>query len=429
MPFERVMEDQIFLPSQVRSILDRLTRAGHDAYLVGGYLRDLYLGRKSQDLDLASSASPQEAMALFPDYRVIPTGMVHGTISFLTPEGRVEHTTFRKEGPYSDFRRPDHVSFTQSVEEDLARRDFTMNAMAYQPEKGLIDPWAGRQDLDRKLVRAVGDPDRRFKEDALRIMRALRFASQLDFDLEEETRVAMMANRQLLLRLAPERVMVELEALLLGPAVGRILRDQAAIWGILLPELDLLRPLEEGDRRRAERIASRVSSLDPDPVLRLAALFFDVHMTSTALAALRRLRFSQDRVKGVESLLEARGLEVGADRASVWRAIRLLGREDFEKSLLLSLADVRAQSPSSVKRENELQKIRELAAQLDREGRVLTLADLAVKGDDLFDLGLKGPQIGQALEVLLEKVCLGDLANQKEALLRSLLPPGEKRPD
>lgn len=400
--------------------MDRLTGAGYDVYLVGGYLRDLLLGRPIHDIDLASSATPEEAMALFSDYTLIPSGLAHGTLTLLSGGQAVELTSFRKEGPYSDFRHPDQVWFTRSIQEDLARRDFTINAMAYHPDQGLLDPWAGRKDLQDRLIRAVGDPRIRFQEDALRIMRALRFASQMGFELEEATRAAMHHDRYLLEKLAPERLKGELEAFLCGESVGQLLIDEADIWGVIVPLTQVLSGREKGEGSPLQILSRRLTGVRPDPTLRMAALLFDVHTPSTALSLMRRLRFSNDQVKTVEGLLLSRDWEMVAEARTVWRAMRHLGQDPFFDAMALRLADIRARQPLDVKRESQMEAVLAMGQSLLEEGRLLTLADLAVKGDDLARLGYRGPAIGRGLEALLERVCLEGVPNSKEGLLASM---------
>ena len=202
--------ENIILPEAVRKILKKLAQAGFEGYAVGGCVRDSLLGREPHDWDVTTAARPEEVKKVFADGRIIDTGLKHGTVTLLTDSGPVEITTFRTEGIYSDSRHPDRVSFVADVHEDLSRRDFTVNAMAYSPDRGLRDDFGGQEDLRAGVLRCVGDPDRRFREDALRILRAARFAARYGFRIEEATAAAMLRNRELMLRLSPERVFAEL---------------------------------------------------------------------------------------------------------------------------------------------------------------------------------------------------------------------------
>ena len=414
------MTQGICLPEEVRQIMDRLQGAGYAVYVVGGFLRDLLLQKPTHDIDLASSATPDQVRALFPDYKLLPTGLAHGTLTILAGDRLIELTSFRREGPYSDHRHPDQVWFTQSIEEDLARRDFTINAMAYHPDQGLLDPWGGLKDLDARLIRAVGRPRDRLGEDALRIMRGLRFASQLAFDLEADTRQAMRDQSPLLDKLAPERLKPELEAFLGGQAVARFLVEEAQIWGQLIPELD---PLGREGRDQAwslDQLSRRLTAVRPDPLMRMAALLYDLHMPSRAMTVLRRLRFTNDQVKSMDLLLSAKSLELAADRRSLCRALRLLGQDLFFDHLALRLADSRACLPQNTRQTQELEAVGFMARQLIDQGHFLDLSDLAINGRDLLALGYRGPAIGVRLDQILEAVCRGQVSNQRQALLQFL---------
>ncbi len=417
-------EDLIHIPTPVRSLIDRLDAAGYDCFIVGGYLRDLLLDRPTQDIDLASSATPEEAAELFSAYKVIPTGLAHGTLTILTEGQRVELTTFRREGAYSDHRHPDQVWFTDSIEADLSRRDFTINALAYHPARGLLDPWGGRQDLKRGLIRAVGDPRSRFREDALRILRAIRFRSELGFALEERTEAAAKATGHLLGHVAPERLRIELERLLCGEGAEDALLEFAEVIGVVIPEIKDLGRGEGSGPSRLEAAARRLGGVAPTPVKRFAALLYDSYLPATVLSAARRLRFSNDSVKQIERLVSSRTEEIEPETRSVWRALHLFGRTGFFDVLELRLADSRALAPEESDR---LERIGGIAEGLIREGRDLTLAQLALDGHDLMELGYRGRAVGELLDWLLEKVCVEGIPNRREALLSQLeLRAGEK---
>ena len=228
---------QIKLPKAVEIAINKLKGAGHEAYIVGGCVRDALRGEEPHDYDMTTSALPEETKAIFSEYRIIETGMKHGTVTALIDSEPLEITTFRVDGAYTDHRRPEEVTFTRSLREDVARRDFTVNAMAYSPDTGVMDFWGGREDLEKGVIRAVGEPDRRFNEDALRIMRAMRFASVLDFEIDGATSDSMIRNRGLLRNISAERINAELSKLLLGDGCERILTDYAVILTEIIPEL------------------------------------------------------------------------------------------------------------------------------------------------------------------------------------------------
>ena len=317
------------VPAPALEALERLERAGHAAYLVGGCVRDSLLGRVPGDWDITSSALPEQTEAVFAGERIIETGLKHGTVTVLLGGLPLEITTFRTESGYADHRHPDTVVFTPSLEEDLARRDFTVNAMAWSPARGLVDPFGGRADLERGLIRCVGDPKQRFDEDALRILRALRFAAQLDFAIDPATAAAALALRQSLELVSRERLAVELTKLLCGPAVRRIVTEYWPILALPLPELAPMAGLDQRSPYHCydvlEHSAAAAEAVPPDKILRWAALLHDAGKPACftldeqgrghffghakpgaelARAALTRLRFDKDTVRRVAALVE-----------------------------------------------------------------------------------------------------------------------------
>lgn len=401
------------LPAPVLDLIGIFNQAGFECFVVGGFLRDFFLGRPTRDLDLATSARPpQVADLLSPYYRTLPTGLAHGTLTVLADQERIEVTTFRREGVYSDFRHPDEVWFTDSLEEDLARRDFSINAMAWHPDRGLIDPWQGRPDIDRKLIRAVGVAHKRFGEDALRILRALRFSSELGFAIEPVTRQALRKQGPLLAHVARERIRLELEGLLTGPHVEKVLAGYARILYRIIPELASL------SKTQYDAAVKRVGQVSPDPLKRMAALLLDldeVLCAGTAQAVAQSLRFSKVQTERIGLLAGSRTLKLDSNRRSVWRALHALGQEVFFDVLDLWRADQAASGQGDGP--DALEEIAETANQLLAEGRNLSLADLAIDGNDLRAQGEKGPAIGRRLERLLEAVCVDGLSNDRQTLL------------
>lgn len=419
------------IPDRLRQLIGRLISAGYEAYLVGGFLRDLILGRPTHDYDLATSATPEEVTALFADYRILPIGLAHGTVTVMDGDFLVEVTTFRKEGVYSDFRHPDQVWFTDSIEDDLARRDFTINAMAWHPAWGWTDPWGGLSDLDRGLIRAVGDPGRRFGEDALRIVRALRFAAELGFEIEEATLRAMEKKADLLRHLAPERLRIELERLLVGPWTVRVLDRHAGLMAAIIPELhELARQKDKAGRNLYQVALDRLAAVSVDPVRRLAALLYDVEdvvCAGSALSVGRRLRFSNQDLGRIDRLAVSRELAVAGDERTVWRLLHRWGKDAFFEVLELWQADAGARGSAGRVRQEELESVAATARRLVDSGRTLGLADLQLDGHDLAARGYRGAEIGQGLETLLERVCVDGLPNEREALLRALEETGAGR--
>ena len=389
-------------------LLDALHGAGHAAYAVGGCVRDSLLGLDPHDWDLCTSARPEQVMALFGEEKCIPTGLQHGTVTVKQGGRLYETTTFRTEGAYSDGRHPDAVCFVPDVREDLARRDFTINAMAYSAEEGLIDPFGGRDDLAAHRVRAVGEPERRFEEDALRILRLYRFAARFGFSVDPATGAAARALGPHLDCVSAERIQEEMLKLLAAPAPGRYL--EPAVLAVILPELH---PLEEPARfAESCRVIDRLAPGAENVPARLAALLLPLGEEGTR-KALRRLKCSNALTEETAVLVR----ETGTSGPSTDPAVsvrRLLGRYGLtavERLAALGAAGHPEQAADFAARA-------ELARQMEADGVCCRIAQLAVNGRDLMAAGAKpGPGLRQLLEQLLEAVITGQVPNEKQALL------------
>lgn len=426
------------------AVADRLNAAGSLTVLVGGCVRDALLSIPPHDYDLATAALPREVEACFPDLPCVETGLKHGTVTVLSGGLPVEVTTFRKEGTYTDHRRPDRVEFTPDLAGDLARRDFTINAMAWGPA-GLVDLYGGQGDLDRRLIRCVGRPDRRFAEDALRPLRGLRLAAQLDFGLEEGTAAAIRCHIPELSHVAWERISAEFLRLICSPGAGRVLLDfpEAAVQ--IIPELGPCVGLnQKNPHHRYDVYTHSVKAMEgvaPSPAPRLAALLHDVGKPPTftldgdgvghfyghpklsaALAetALERLRVDSSTRDRVITLISRHDLPVEAARPWVGRWLARLGTEVFFELLALKRADALACGVPPDGREGVLRQAEALARRLLEEQPCLGLKDLAVNGRDALAAGLEGPAIGAALRSLLDRVASGELENRREILLEEL---------
>ena len=446
---------RIEIPQSVLDALRRLEESGAEAYLVGGCVRDALLERPLSDYDITSSALPEETEAVFRDCRIIETGLKHGTVTVLAEGIPLEITTFRTESGYSDLRHPDSVSFTRSLAEDLKRRDFTVNAMAYAPGSGLRDLFGGREDLENRLVRCVGCPDERFGEDALRILRALRFASVLDFSLEEETAASVRKNRELLRSVAAERIFVELKKLLCGPGAKRILLEYPEVFGVFLPELLPMVGFEQHTKYHVYDVwthtAEAVSQMPAEPVDRLSALFHDAGKPASftqdpdgtghfyghpavslqlAETMLLRLKADNETKKAVLLAVEHHDIPLEPTEKCVRRALNRFGEEGLARLLRLQRADNLAQAPEYRGRQREIDEMEALAAELIRQGNCFSLRQLAVGGKDLIGLGFEpGPGLGETLERLLSSVMDGSLPNEKAALLEAALKELRKNPE
>ena len=398
-------EFRIDIPDFVGTVLTRLRERGHSAYIVGGSLRDLLLGGVPHDWDVTTSARPEQTLAAFEDFNTIPTGLKHGTVTVLVDRIPIEITTYRVDGTYTDSRRPDSVTFTDRISEDLARRDFTVNAMAYSPEGGLVDLYGGKEDLQAGILRAVGEPQRRFTEDALRILRGFRFSAQLDFTVEPATLAAMSDTREGLRKISAERILAELSRLLTAPAAPRA-------WGALCGAkvLPLILPrTAEIQTRPTTQTAAGLDSLPRDLAPRMAWLFFGMPQEDIR-ADLGALKPSTKLKEDVLRLTERTAPPTDATPPAVRRMIRHYG--DLTGAVLSLWAcagyDVAA--------------LQETADQVRAEGFCQSIADLAVSGNDLIAVGIRGKALGETLKALLEHVTDRPEDNRRDILLSLARP-------
>ena len=386
------------------ALLTRLHAAGHAAYAVGGCVRDSLLGQTPHDWDLCTSATPEQVLELFGEAHCIPTGLQNGTVTVKHGGELYEITTFRTEGAYSDGRHPDHVAFVPDVKEDLARRDFTINAMAYNAEEGLIDPFGGQNDLAAGIVRAVGEPQRRFEEDALRILRLYRFAARFRFAIDPATGQAARALCRHLDCVSEERIAEELSRLLAAPAPGAYL--EAEVLAVIFPELDA------AELPESRRILDALEPGMEHVPVRLAALLCPLGEAG-ARAALRRLKCSNALTGTVATLVREAAAEMpGA--ALTLTARRFLSRYD-----LATITDLTALCSARHPEQAEaFAALQQEAARLVETNACCRINQLAVNGRDLMDAGVRpGPGLRRVLDTLLEQVLTGQLPNEKAALL------------
>ncbi len=435
---------EIKIPEKARQIIARLQEAGWEAYIVGGCVRDALLGRTAADWDITTNAEPWQVKKLFS--RTIDTGIQHGTVTVLSGREGFEVTTYRVDGEYQDGRHPREVRFTPSLLEDLRRRDFTINAMAYNEKCGLVDAFGGIEDLRQGRIRCVGDPRERFTEDALRILRAVRFSAQLHFSIEEETRKAVAEFAGSLTRISAERIQAELVKMLVSehPEVFRTLYE-TGITRVILPEFDDCMDTPQNHPHHCcsvgEHILLTLEAVEADKVLRLAALFHDIgkpkvhtcdelgidhfygHGEAGAELAggiLRRLKFDNDTIYRVKHLVNVHDyMQIGPGKKGVRRAVVRIGKDHFEDYLKLRRADILAQNPAMQQEKLEaLKSIEKIYQEILKEQDCLSLKDLAVTGRDLIEAGLKpGPKLGEELNRLLELVIEYPEYNTKEELL------------
>ena len=435
---------KIILPEKVNRIIHTLQENGFEAYAVGGCVRDSILGREPDDWDITTSATPIETKALFS--RTFDTGIEHGTITVLIDKDAFEVTTYRVDGKYEDSRHPSEVTFTRSLREDLLRRDFTINAMAYNDAEGLVDVFGGMNDLREKRIRCVGNARARFGEDALRILRAVRFAAQLGFEIEEDTRKGITELAPTLANISAERIQVELIKMVTSPN-PELLRTayELGITKVILPEFDaMMTTTQENPHHKysvGEHTLKAIGEVPADRVLRLAMLFHDIgkpamkkidaqgvahfkkhdiYGAEMTKLILRRLKFDNDTMNKVARLVQYHDYRMPAQPKNVRRAMNKIGEDLFPYYLEVRMADTLAQS--EYLKEEKLQNIRDVRSRYEEileKNECVSLKTLAVTGSDLIADGMKpGKEIGEILNKLLEYVLEHPEANEKETLLK-----------
>lgn len=441
---------QIHLPEPVSGILGTLRQAGFEAYAVGGCIRDSILGRSPEDWDITTSARPQQVKALFP--RTVDTGIQHGTVTVLLNKTGYEVTTYRIDGEYEDARHPKDVTFTASLGEDLRRRDFTINAMAYNETDGLVDLFDGIGDIRRKVIRCVGVPCERFTEDALRMMRAVRFSAQLGYEIEDGTKAAMMRLAASLSRISAERIRTELVKLLTSRHPEMILTCyETGMTAVFLPEFDRMMVTAQNNPHHCYSVGEHtvrvLMEVEEDKAMRLAALFHDAGKPVTkstdeagvdhfyghaqksaqiAKEAMRRLKFDNNTIDRVTRLVEAHDVRIEPGIKYMRRAINRLGEDIFPGLFAVKEADMKAQSDYlRAEKEAQLERMRREYEEVRKNGDCVSLKHLAVSGSDLIAAGMKpGKELGTTLKMLLELVLEDPSQNTRESLLREAFKTG-----
>lgn len=433
---------KITLPEKVRKIIHTLKSHGYEAYAVGGCVRDSILGRVPEDWDITTSALPEETKALFD--RTFDTGIEHGTITVLMGKEGFELTTYRIDGKYEDNRHPKQVTFTRCLREDLLRRDFTINAMAYNEEEGIVDIFGGMEDLKQGVIRCVGNAKERFGEDALRILRAVRFSAQLGFTIEEETKAGIVALASTLQQISAERIQVELVKMLVSPNPERIrLAHELGITKVILPEFDEMMKTEQETPHHmytvGEHTIKALTLIRADKILRLTMLLHDVgkpmmktvddegvahfkgHDTEgekIVKQILKRLKFDNDTLRKVTKLVKYHDYRIPARTKNVRRAVNIIGEDLFPLYLEVRMADTLAQSEyQRTEKLANLDGIKDCFEEIQEKGQCVSLKTLAVTGNDLIQLGMKpGKEIGEMLNTLLQLVLDNPEYNNEEML-------------
>lgn len=435
---------KIEIPGYVKEVIQRLEENGFEAYIVGGCVRDSILGAKPYDFDVCTNALPDEMIEIFSDHNTVTTGLKHGTLTVISHHLPVEITTYRSDGEYKDHRRPENVCFETNLEEDLKRRDFTVNALCYSDNTGLIDMFDGTGDMQRGVIRCVGDPEKRFDEDALRIMRGLRFASVLGFKIEKNTAEAMLRQKNLLKEISRERILTELKKMLTGKNAENILMGFRDIFAVIIPELKATFDFPQKCPHHCfdvyGHICKSVGNIKPDTTLRLTMLLHDIekpkmattddqgvmhfkmHQTESAKTArsiLKRLKCDKKTLDKVCDLIYEHDNRLeNARENTIRRFIAKYGEDFWQDYLDIRLADTLAQS--DYLRDEKLKALEKLKADGERiiaEKGCMKITDLEVNGQDMISLGLKGKEIGDALKLAFYAVLDKKLENRKAQII------------
>lgn len=434
---------KIKVPSYVNKVIGLLELAGFEAYIVGGCVRDQLLGAEPNDYDVCTNARPEQVIEALSGLHVIETGIKHGTVTAMVEHKPVEITTFRNDGEYEDHRHPKQVTFSKTLKEDLSRRDFTVNAMAYSDRTGLVDMFGGQGDLRNRIIRCVGEPDKRFDEDALRILRAMRFSSVLDFEIEDETAAAVMRNRRLLEKISAERIMQELQKLLCGDRAVDVLLGFSEVMCVIIPELAPCVGFRQNNPHHCytvyEHLCRSVGNIRKDPALRLTMLLHDIEKPAckttddlgidhfkghpvksaeTADLILRRLKLDNASRERITALIRNHDNRIACTKKTVKKYISKHDMGFFEDYLDVRYADTMAQSNFRIEQKlDELEMFHDIYDEIVAERPVLSVRQLDIDGRDLMAEGYKGRTIGEALSLALDAVIDEVCVNEKKELL------------
>lgn len=439
---------KITIPKKVNYIINKLESNGYEAFAVGGCVRDSLLGIEPKDWDITTSAKPDDIKMCFEGYQLIDIGENHGTVGVVIDSEKYEITTYRIDGDYFDSRHPEKVTFTDKIELDLSRRDFTVNAMAYNETRGLIDPFNGEADVKYKALRCVGDADTRFSEDALRILRALRFASVYNFSIENKTSASILKNRAGLNKIAVERIVSEFLKFLCGDNVNFLLRRYRDVIAVFLPEIVATFECEQNtphhNRTVWKHTTAAVAAVEPDPLLRMVMLLHDIgkplalrtdsdgrdhfkgHNHFSAVLAknvLERLKFPSKIIEDMVTLIEYHDVRFSDNKKQIKHVLNSIGEDNFRKLVKVQHADIAAQS--RYKRESKLYNMslcESAFGEIVRNKECYKLKDLSINGSDLIHLGITdGKTIGRVLQLLLDSVIDEELSNESVVLKKRAL--------
>lgn len=433
----------IKMPTQVTQIINTFEQNNFEAYAVGGCIRDSILNKSPYDWDITTNALPNQTIKCFENYRIIKTGLKHGTVTIVIDHKTFEVTTFRIDGIYSDNRRPDSVEFTKNLKEDLSRRDFTINSIAYNDKVGFIDFFEGINDIKNKIINCVGEPDLRFNEDALRIIRALRFSSVLDFKISSNTELSIHKNKHLIKNIAPERISVELNKLILGSNVKEILENFSDVIAEFIPEINPMIGFKQNNQYHHldvwKHTIETVVNSPNEIILRLTMLLHDIakpicytedeqgrghfyghssHSADIAEKILKRLKYDNCTILCVKELILYHDYTIKAKKKNIKHMLNKLGEQSSRRLIEVKKADIKGHNPKYIKYIDIIDKANDLIDEIIEQQQCFCLKDLAVNGKDLINEGIpKGAQIGIVLNRLMDMVIDDKIENDKEKLL------------
>ncbi len=428
----------------MEEILKKLEDAGFEAYGIGGCVRNPLMGLPVSDYDITTSAMPEEIKRVFFNMKIVETGIKHGTVTVVSEYGTAEITAFRCDGEYKDFRHPENISFTRSLEEDLKRRDFTVNAIACSRDGVIIDPYNGIGDLEKMELRCVGNAEKRFEEDALRIMRALRFMAQYGFVPEIGTKNALHKKKDLLNEISPERLSSELTKILCGNTeyLSQVLREYNDVFSVIIPEINKCVGFEQHthyhNRDVWEHTIAAVGGIEPVPYLRLTMLFHDLgkpacykfyngegHFKGHASVSgnicqktLERLHYDSGTIKKAVFLVERHDMVMNDDPVLIKKHLKKFGEKPYFDLLNVHIADDLAKAPAAMSRIPVYNSAKYMAKKILAEKECFSLKELDVNGNDMLNLGYTGADIGKALDFLLNSVIEGKISNKRDRLIK-----------
>lgn len=440
----------IFIPSYCKKVINLLQNCGFEAYIVGGCVRDSLMGKTPNDYDVTTNATPQEMLECFKGQRVVETGLKHGTVTVVIDNQNIEVTTYRIDGEYQDNRHPKSVNFTKNLKEDLKRRDFTVNALAFNEKSGLVDLFDGEKDIKKGIIKCVGEPDKRFSEDGLRILRALRFSSVLGFEIDEETAKSIHKNKNLLKNISVERIFVEFKKLLCGKNAENVLLKFKDVIAVFIPEITPCFDFDQHTKYHCydiyTHIIKTVSSIAPEEKLRLSAFFHDIgkpqvyftdengvghfygHNKSSKKITrdvLDRLKCDNETKNFVLEMVYYHDVDVVTTEKAVKRFLNKTSPEFLRQLIEIKRADAAAHAPQYRDREEYLNALLSILEKIENEKQCFSLKDLDLNGSDLIENGfVEGEQIGKVINYALESVINGEVKNKKDELIKLVI---EKR--